>query len=140
MNTTRCGTFWAENPLILAYGWKDFFPFSEDASKCTATALNSFTRFGLYLGVLLSVVYRTSAYLGISIGFAIIAVAAYYGMKSQGKLREGFESQVGFGGAPLDLPTRTIVAPTFTPTPGTPDTGLVGGVAAADVLAAAGGE
>jgi hypothetical protein len=70
--------------------------------------------------------------LGISIGFAVIAIAAYYGMKSHGKLREGFESPVGFGGAPLDLPTRTIVGPTFTPTPGTPDTGLVGGVAAAD--------
>lgn len=130
MSATRCGTFWAENPLILIQDFGDFFPFSSAASRCTATALNSFTRFGLYLGILLSLLYRTSAYLGLSLGFAIIAVAAYYGMKSQGRLREGFED-VGFGGAPLPEP-KTIVAPTFTPTPGAPDTGLVGGIAAAD--------
>ena len=130
MSTTRCGTFWAENPLILAYGWSDFYPFSDAARRCTSTALNSFTRFGVYLGLLLAVLYRSSAYLGIALGFAIIAVAGYYGMKSQGKLREGFES-VGFGGAPLPEP-QTIVAPSFTPTPGQPKTGLVGGEAASD--------
>ena len=119
MNATRCGIFWAENPLILAYGWKDFFPFSDAARRCTATALNSFTRFGIYLGVLLALIYRSSAYLGIALGFAIIAVAAFYGMQSQGKLREGFE---------------TIVAPSFTPTPGQPRTNLVGGEAAADAV------
>jgi hypothetical protein len=137
MSTTRCGTFWAENPAILAYGWRDFYPFSSAAQRCTATALNSFTRFGLYLGVLLALLYRTSAYLGIAIGFAVIAVAAFYGMKSQGKLREGFESPtIGFGGAPTiyqeDSVPKTIVGVTFTPTPGQPDTGLVGGIAAAD--------
>jgi hypothetical protein len=138
MNATRCGTFWGENPLILAYGWKDFFPFSAAAQRCTATALNSFTRFGLYLGLVLALLYRTSAYLGIALGFAIISVAAYYGMKSQGKLREGFESPaIGFGGAPsifqgtLEAP-KTVVGVTFERTPGQPDTGLVGGVAAAD--------
>ena len=137
MNTTRCGTFWAENPLILAYGWKDFYPFSADAQRCTATALNSFTRFGLYLGIVLALLYRTSAYLGIALGFAIISVAAYYGMKSHGKLREGFESPaVGFGGAPSiyqgTADPKTIVGVTFTPTPGQPDTGLVVGEDAAD--------
>jgi hypothetical protein len=135
MSSTRCGTFWAENPLILAYGWKDFFPFSDAARGCTATALNSFTRFGLYLGALLALLYRNSAYLGIALGFAVIAMAAYYGMKSQGKLREGFSDAIGFGGGPLPEP-RTIVGPTFTPTPGQPDTGLVGGVAAADRVVA----
>lgn len=125
MSTSRCGIFWAENPLILAYGWKDFYPFSDAARGCTATALNSFTRFGLYLGVLLALLYRNSAYLGIALGFAVIAVAGYYGMQSQGKLREGFAN------APTGAP-RTIVGPTFTPTPGQPDIGLVGGVAAAD--------
>jgi hypothetical protein len=135
MSSTRCGIFWAENPLILAVEWKDFFPFSDAARGCTATALNSFTRFGLYLGALLALLYRSSAYLGIALGFAVIAMAAYYGMKSQGKLREGFEDAVGFGGAPLPEP-RTIVGPTFTRTPGQPDTGLVGGVAAADRVVA----
>jgi hypothetical protein len=132
MSTTRCGTFWAENPLILAYGWQDFFPFSDAARGCTATALNSFTRFGIYLGLLLAVLYRSSAYLGIALGFAVIAVAGYYGMKSQGKLREGFEA-VGFGGAPLPEPVlKTIVTPSFVPTPGQPPTGLVGGEAVTD--------
>jgi hypothetical protein len=131
MSTTRCGTFWAENPLILAYGWKDFYPFSDEARGCTATALNSFTRFGIYLGLLLALLYRSSVYLGIALGFSVIAVAAYYGMKSQGKLREGFES-VGFGGAPLPAGPKTIVAPTFEPTPGQPATGLVGGEAVSD--------
>lgn len=130
MDATRCGTFWAENPLILAYGWKDFYPFSAAAQRCTATALNSFARFGLYLGVALALLYRTSAYLGISLGFAIITVAAYYGMKSQGKLREGFESPT-MSYNTIDEP-KTIVGVTFTPTPGQPDTGLVGGVMAAD--------
>lgn len=137
MNATRCGTFWAENPSILAYGWKDFYPFSAEAQRCSATALNSFTRFGLYLGLVLALLYRTSAYLGIALGFAVISVAAFYGMKSQGKLREGFESAVGFGGAPSLYqgtlePPKTIVGVSFTPTPGQPDTGLVGGIAAAD--------
>jgi hypothetical protein len=137
MSTTRCGTFWAEDPLILAYGWKDFYPFSDEARKCTSTALNSFTRFGIYLGLLLAVLYRSSTYLGIALGFAVIAVAGYYGMKSQGKLREGFdtgsEPAVGFGGAPLPDPgPRTIVGPSFTPTPGQPRTGLVGGEAVTD--------
>jgi hypothetical protein len=127
MSTTRCGTFWAENPLILAYGWKDFYPFSEAARGCTATALNSFTRFGIYLGIALSLIYRTSIYLGIAIGFAVIAVAAYYGMKSSGKLREGFESA-----GTKDSTTKTIVAPSFAPNPFTEQTNLVGGIAAAD--------
>jgi hypothetical protein len=128
-SNTRCGTFWAENPLILAYGWREFFPFSESARRCTSTALNSFTRFGLYLGVLLALLYRTSAYLGIALGFAVIAVAAYYGMKSHGKLREGFTST---NDVYPSNEQKTIVAPTFVSTHGQPDIGLVGGIDAAD--------
>lgn len=132
MSTTRCGTFWAEDPLILVHGWKDFFPFSDAARDCTSTALNSFTRFGIYLGLLLAILYRSSVYLGISLGFAVIAVAAYYGMKSHGKLREGFEA-VGFGGAaPSDPAPHTIVTPSFVPTLGQPRTGLIGGEAVSD--------
>ena len=141
MSATRCGTFWAENPLVLFYGWKDFFPFSEKSRTCTATALNSFTRFGIYLGVLLSVLYRNSVYLGLSLGFAVIAVAAYYGMRTQGKLREGFAGPVigeapggGVGGS-VSPDINTIVGPTFSATPGEAPTGLVGGIAAADRVA-----
>jgi hypothetical protein len=120
----RCAPFWAEAPSVLWTGWRDFFPFSEEAKKCTSTALNSFTRFGIYLGVLLAVLYRSGAYLGLALGFAAIAVAAYYGMKSNNQLREGFEGEaVG----------DTVVTPTLmTYNPLTPATGLVGGSEAAN--------
>ena len=116
MNTSRCAPFWVESPSVLLADWRDFFPFSEAASKCTSTALNSFTRFGIYLGCVLVLLYRDGMYFGLTLGFAVLAVAAYYGMKSGGKLREGF--------------TNTIVTPTLVAA--TADVGLVGGFAAAD--------
>lgn len=116
MNTSRCAPFWVESPSVLFADWRDFFPFSESARKCTSTALNAFTRFGIYLGCLLALLYRNGMYLGLTIGFAALAVAAYYGMQTNGKLREGFENTVV---------TPTIIA-------GGAETGLVGGIAAAD--------
>jgi hypothetical protein len=115
MSATRCVPFWAEMPSILFSEWNDFFPFHEGARKCSSTALNSFTRFGIYLGIILSVLYRSGAYLGITLGIAAIAVAAYYGMKQRGSLREGFQA--------------TIVAPTLVQGPlpkGAPN--LIGGI------------
>jgi len=123
MNATRCAHFWAEQPSILWQEWTDFFPFGAAAKRCTSTALNSFTRFGLYLGILLAVLYRNGMYLGISLGLAAIAVAAFYGMKTRGVLREGFSSADG---------SETIVTPTFERNAGTPDPHLVGGIGAAD--------
>jgi hypothetical protein len=128
MSTTtapRCAPFWAESPAILWTEWRDFFPFSEAARKCTSVALNSFTRFGIYLGVLLALLYRSSAYFGFALGFAAVSVAAYYGMKSNNQLREGF-----LDGAPIG---DTVVTPTLmTSNPLTPSTGLVGGSEAAN--------
>ena len=121
-----CPPFWAESPSILWTEWRDFFPFSDAARTCTSTALNSLTRFGVYLGVALALLYRSEVYLGLALGFAAIAVAAYYGMKSKGVLREGFAG----GGAPLGVPD-TVVTPTLMPNPGTPATRLVGGEAVA---------
>jgi hypothetical protein len=112
MSSTRCAPFWAESPSILWKDLGDFFPFSDEARHCSSNALNSFTRFGLYLGVLLAVLYRSGAYLGLALGFAIISVAAYYGMKSTGTLREGFE---------ITPVTPTLVA-------GEEETHLVGGI------------
>jgi len=90
----------------------DFFPFTVEARTCSATALNALTRFGLYLGMILSLVYRTTSYFGITVGLAVLSVAAYYGMKSKGTLREGFQD---------------IVGPTLFTTPGSPSPNMVGG-------------
>jgi hypothetical protein len=90
----------------------DFFPFTAEARNCSATALNALTRFGIYLGVLLSVLYGTGAYLGITLGLAVLSVAAYYGMKTKGTLREGFTD---------------IVGPTLFTSPGAPFPNMIGG-------------
>jgi hypothetical protein len=116
MTSSRCDPFWVESPSILWSRWQDFFPFTEAAKKCTSTALNSFTRFGIYLGLALAILYRDGMYLGLTLGFAALAVAAFYGMKSGGKLREGF--------------ANTVVTPTLVA--GGAETSLVGGIEAAD--------
>ena len=125
MSASRCAPFWAETPSILWQDAMDCYPFHEDARKCTTTALNSFTRFGIYLGLLLAALYRDGVYLGITLGIAAIALATYYGMKDKGVIREGF--------ADPPVAANTIVAPTLSVAPnnfGTPN--LVGGIAAAD--------
>jgi len=122
MSATRCANFWAEDPLVLVRDAQDFFPFSEEARRCSSTALNSLTRFGLYLGILLSILYRSGMYLGISLGLAGLALAAYYGMKQKGILREGFET--------------TIVGPTMITAPNSQAPNLIGGADVADKVVA----
>jgi hypothetical protein len=95
MASSRCAPFWTESPAILVKDATDFFPFHAAARNCTSTALNSLTRFGLYLSFVMALLYRTPAYLGLGIGIAILAVSAYYGMKQSGIVREGFASIVG---------------------------------------------
>jgi hypothetical protein len=90
-----CPVFWTDDPSILLKEAADFFPFHKGAQRCTTTALNSFTRFGVYLGVLLAFITRDWNYLLLSVGIAIVAAAAYHGMKSKGNLREGFQSKMG---------------------------------------------
>lgn len=90
-----CPVFWTDDPTILMKEAADFFPFHKGAQRCTTTALNSFTRFGVYLGVLLAFITRDWNYLLLSVGIAIVAAAAYHGMKSKGNLREGFQSRTG---------------------------------------------
>jgi len=115
--STFCAPFWTEAPNVLWENWSDFFPFTSDARRCTAGALNSLTRFGIYLGVLLAVLYRSYQYLGITVGLAIMAIAAYYGMKYKGTVREGFTD---------------LVAPTMITSPGFQPPTYIGGAAAAD--------
>jgi len=62
------------------------------AQRCTTVALNSFTRFGLFLGFLLTILRGDVRYLVISLLFPVLAVAAFYGMKVQSTVREGFEA------------------------------------------------
>ena len=85
----KCPLFWTENPKILVDSAIDFFPFSQDAKACSTTALNSLTRFGIYLGILLAVLTRMPVYLGVPVLTAILAIALFYGMKQQGTLRTG---------------------------------------------------
>ena len=94
MSAPRCHPFWVDSPRVLLDEYYDFFPFSESARLCTTTALNSMTRFGIYLSLVLTILHRSPAYMFLSIGIAILAVAAYYGMKQRGILREGFENAI----------------------------------------------
>lgn len=112
MSTKFCDPFWLENPTILVAKYFDFFPFTNEARICSGIALNALTRFGIYLGVVLAVLYQSTSYLGISIGLAVLSAAAYYGMKSKGNLREGF---------------KDIVGPTLLTIPGAPLPNMVGG-------------
>ena len=48
-----CPLFWSESPVVLFNTPADFFPFSAEAKLCSSTALNSLTRFGIYLGIVL---------------------------------------------------------------------------------------
>ncbi len=86
-----CPKFWTEEPSILLKDALDFFPFTRAAQQCTTTALNSFTRFGLYLGAVIAFLKMDASYLMLGIGIALIAAAAYHGMKSKGVVREGFQ-------------------------------------------------
>jgi hypothetical protein len=96
-----CPPFWLEEPATLIRDAHDFFPFHAGAQRCTTTALNSFTRFGLYLGILLAILKRQPLYILLSLGIAVVGVAAYYGMKNRGSINEGFVAgNLSAGGIP----------------------------------------
>jgi len=86
-----CAHFWADKPNVLFEDAWDFFPFSKKAVVCSTNALNSLTRFGIYLGVALYILTSKGVYLGIPVLAAIFAVALYYGMKSNNALRQAPE-------------------------------------------------
>lgn len=111
MSATRCAPFWLNEPSILWEDATDFYPFHSAAQSCTSTALNSFTRFGLYLAIALSIVCMNIAYINIGVGIAVVSIAAYYGMKGQGKLREGFAANTIVGPTMFrnsNLPTNIV--------------------------------
>ena len=105
-----CPAFWLNEPTVL---WRDaaqFFPFTANDQRCTAAALNSFTRFGIYLAVLLALVRMEPQWLLMAVVFALFAVCAWFYMGGRGSLREFFEG----GGSELvvEQPTeQDVVTP-----------------------------
>lgn len=89
---TTCPSFWIADPSVLWTQWSEFFPFTEYDKRCTASALNSFTRFGVYLGILLALVRLQPSWLLVGVAFAVFAVGAWYYMEQHGATREGFAS------------------------------------------------
>jgi len=85
-----CPEFWLNNPRILLTDWKDFFPFMKANESCTALALNSFTRFGLYLSVILALIKLNPAWLILGIVFAILATVFWFTMINNDTVRENF--------------------------------------------------
>ena len=89
-----CVSFWLEDPRILLIQASEFFPFTENDRRCTSSALNSFTRFGLYLGVLLSIVRMEPIWLLVGVVFALFSAGAWMFMEKSGAIREGFSSDL----------------------------------------------
>lgn len=85
-----CPSFWFHDPQILLAAAGEFFPFTEHDQRCTAAALNSFTRFGVYLGLLLAVVRLELAWILLGVVFAAFSVGAWFVMEGRGAIREGF--------------------------------------------------
>lgn len=101
MAPNTCPAFWLNDPHVLWKDAADFFPFHAGAQICTTTALNSLTRFGMYLGILLVLLTHRPIYFMLSVGIALLAVAAYKGMEARGNLRtEGFQSTPSYPGVP----------------------------------------
>lgn len=98
-----CPDFWLKDPTVLWREATEFFPFTETDRRCTAAALNSFTRFGLYLAILLTVIRMDLRWLVIAAVFALFAVGSWYYMGGRGSLREFFDG----GGEEL-----TVASPT----------------------------
>jgi hypothetical protein len=90
MSAAACPPFWLETPRILIHQATEFFPFTEHDKRCTAAALNSFTRFGIYLGILLTVIRADLRWIFVGLAFAVFSVGAWIYMSGHGSVREGF--------------------------------------------------
>jgi hypothetical protein len=108
--TTSCPPFWLQAPRILLDQATEFFPFTESDRRCTASALNSFTRFGVYAGIVLALVRMDLRWLAVGVVFAAFAAAAWLWMGEHGTVREGMQSYEGFDGGYeerlIEKPTR----------------------------------
>lgn len=104
MASVTCPPFWVEQPRILLDQATEFFPFTEADRRCTAAALNSFTRFGLYAGLILAAVRLDLSWLLVGVVFAGFAVAAWFWMGQNGSKKEGFDG--GYEERYIANPTR----------------------------------
>lgn len=86
-----CVPFWLNQPTILWIQANEFFPFTENDRRCTAAALNSFTRFALYLGLVLALVKFDPLWLLIGVVGAVFSVGVWLYMDHKGAVREGFQ-------------------------------------------------
>jgi hypothetical protein len=89
-----CPPFWLESPSVLWNHADEFFPFTPTDQRCTSSALNSFTRFGIYLGVLLAIVRWAPTWVLVGAAFAAFAALAWWVMNTQGTVRDGSEAFV----------------------------------------------
>jgi hypothetical protein len=85
-----CPPFWLDMPRILWEQAHEFFPFTKRDQRCTAAALNSFTRFGIYLGILLALLRADVCWLSLGILFGLFSVLAWKYMGRRASIREGF--------------------------------------------------
>jgi len=99
----ECPAFWVKDPSILISQASEFFPFTEQDKRCTAAALNSFTRFGLYLAIILTIIRVDLRWVLIAPVFAGIAVAAWFYMDGHGSIREFFDG--GYAEIVVEKPT-----------------------------------
>jgi hypothetical protein len=104
MASVTCPPFWVEQPRILLDQATEFFPFTEADRRCTAAALNSFTRFGLYAGLILAAVRLDLSWLLVGVVFATFAAGAWFWMGQHGTTREGFDG--GYEERYIEKPTR----------------------------------
>jgi hypothetical protein len=109
--SVTCPPFWFDSPRILVSEASQFFPFAEAEQRCTAAALNSFTRFGLYLGLALAIIRMEPLWLILGVTFAIFAGGAWFYMSAHGSVREGF-TEGGMDGVP-QTGTADIVDTSF---------------------------
>jgi len=106
---SSCPHFWLDEPAILWLEATEFFPFTEHDKRCTAAALNSFTRFGVYLSVLLALVRMEVWWLIVGVLFAVFAVGAWKFMEGRGAVREGFLDGQRFDTAAPILDPRDVI-------------------------------
>lgn len=85
-----CPPFLTEDVGILWAEAREFFPFTEHDRRCTAAALNSFTRFSIYLAVVLAIVRMDARWLLVGVAGTAFAVVSWYTMGARGTVREGF--------------------------------------------------
>lgn len=85
-----CPNIWLKDPQILIKDWKEFFPFMAIDRQCTAAALNSFTRFGIYLGIALALVTFKPLLLLVGVAFMAFALGMWFYMEYHDNIKETF--------------------------------------------------